>query len=194
MRGKLTTGQTKHHSLFTEKRQATQIRPRTNLRKVIVAQNKQPASKQYIVSYCILPNHRAILWTNKTLSDLQVGQQREKNKNTEAGKTNTMQLQKENNYNANTENQIQCKYRKANKTHPTERPIQRDRAPPNIIPTVFATGGAESNKYERQSEQIRIKEFQLTSTNDQLRHFSDKTFCKVVDMDFNFINTNDFWQ
>ena len=94
-RGKLTTGQTKHHSLFTEKRQATQIRPRTNLRKVIVAQNKQPASKQYIVSYCILSNQIAILWTNKTLSDLQVGQQREKyNENTEAGK------------------QIQSKYRK----------------------------------------------------------------------------------
>ena len=44
-RGKLTTGQTKHHSLFTEKRQATQIRPRTNLRKVIVLQHKQPANK-----------------------------------------------------------------------------------------------------------------------------------------------------
>ena len=53
-------------------------------------------------------------------------------------------------------------------------------------------GGGESNKYKRRSEQIRIKEFQLTSTNDQLRHFLGKTFCKVADMDFNFINTNDF--
>ena len=44
------------------------------------------------------------------------------------------------------------------------------------------TGGGESNKYKRRSEQIRIKEFQLTSTNDQLRHFSGKTFCKVADM------------
>ena len=68
-----------------------------------------------------------------------------------------MQIQKKNKYNsiteknnANTHKQIQCKYRKANKTHPTERPIQRDRAPPNIIPTVFATGGADSNKYEVQ--------------------------------------------
>ena len=195
MRGKLTTGQTKHHSLFTEKRQATQIRPKTNLRKVIVAQNKQPASN-------LMNKQLADLQTN-----LQVGQQREKyHENTEAGenkfnqntkKTNTMQIQdnkynantKKNKYNsiteknnANTHKQIQCKYRKANKTHPTERPIKRDRAPPNIIPTVFATGGGESNKYKRRSEQIRIKEFQLTSTNDQLRHFSGKTFCKVADM------------
>ena len=44
------------------------------------------------------------------------------------------------------------------------------------------TGGGESNKYKRRSEQIRIKEFQLTSTNDQLRHFLGKTFCKVADM------------
>ena len=91
MRGKLTTGQTKHHSLFTEKRQATQIRPKTNLRKVIVAQNKQPASN-------LMNKQLADLQTN-----LQVGQQREKyHENTEAGENKFNQNTKKNKYNANT--------------------------------------------------------------------------------------------